>query len=106
MNLLDQYENEEIFVNEFFKAKKKWVSQFCESWIRILKDSFRSIKFYETVKKYRIESKTYFDEMKDSSRRMSMVNVATLQGQDQNQQQQPQNSIDNQRKGKSKSLKK
>ena len=82
MNLFDQYENEKIFVNEFFKTKKKWISQFCESWVRILKNSFRSIKFYETIKKYHIESKTYFDEMKNSSfRKMNMINIATLQSQ-------------------------
>ena len=86
MNLLDQYENEKIFVNEFFKTKKKWIFQFCESWVRILKNSFRPIKFYETVKKYRIEPKTYLDEMKDSSWKVDMANVASLQG----QKQQPQ----------------
>ena len=67
-----------------------------------MKDSFRSLKFYETIKKYRIESKTYLDEIKDSSREVNMANIAILQGQDQNQTK----KTDDQEKGKSKSLKK
>ena len=80
------YENESIFVNEFFKAEKKWASNFCESWVRILRGSSRSVKFYETVREYCIAVKAHIDEAKESFRGMGMANAVTLQDQKQNQE--------------------
>ena len=78
-NLIDLYENESIFVNKFFKTEKKWTFNFCESWIRILKNSSRFVKFYETIKKYHIAVETHIDKIKKSFRKINMINVVIFQ---------------------------
>ena len=83
--LLNLYENEEIFVDQFLNVGKKWTFNFCETWVQSLMTALKLVKFYEIIKQYRIAVEKHFNKTKNSSfREMNMIN-AIFQNQQQNQ---------------------
>ena len=82
------FKSKKIFINEFLKTSEKWVSNFCENWIKKHRASKSVLDFFNTIHEYRLVVEFYLEKSKSSSR--SHENAATLQGQQQQQQQQQQ----------------
>ena len=73
--LLNLYENEKIFVDQFLNAKKKWTFNFCETWMQSLTIASKFVKFYKIIKQYRIVVEKHFNKTKNSFRKMNMINA-------------------------------
>ena len=92
MNVEAQFGGEIMFVKEFLKAGRPWAPMFCDHWIDQREAAELPIEFYDTARRYRVKvDETLIDSR--STKGHGQAHAATLQGNEQNAQ-------NNQKKGK------
>jgi hypothetical protein len=77
LNLAETFDNDVIFVSEFFAAERKWASNFCDNWKNQHKTVDKDIEFFKITRTYKEAIQ------KESSMTSKTANVATLQEQSQ-----------------------
>ncbi len=80
LKLIETFDNDVIFVNEFLTAKRKWASNFCDNWKNQHKTADKNIEFFKTTRTYK---KAVQKESSMSS--FKTTNSVTLQEQIQNE---------------------
>ncbi len=88
-DLKDTFENDVIFVHEFLRAGKKWMSIFCETWVIQHEAAEKPLNFFKTIRAYR---NAYEEYLKDEESIRDHANAVTLQDKTQNQAQSDQKS--------------
>jgi hypothetical protein len=54
LKLADTFDDDVIFVSEFLRAERRWVSTFCDNWKNQLETAEKSVDFFKITRAYRL----------------------------------------------------